>query len=288
MMSRRNPISYIPQGGHPKGTATAPTTETEEFPRFCEVPKHWQRFMTKCTERMHPSQWAGYRRNRKMVFVQVAYALWAHPEDEMPAKYRVYLSENDYTGKEVKSSLLFNFTKEQFIAAGSREQTEGSVQTAESAEVEISGEEIFALTKPKPNREEGLRYIEQAKVDLMAAKSLAEQERNFSYMACFLCQQVAEKALEGLVLARCGKFKRSIDHSWHLLKQRIKESEVDTRVQDELTSYVAGLEDYYLKTRYPDQWPDKIPAEHYSKEQATGAQERAGKVLAIATSNMPQ
>jgi HEPN domain-containing protein len=52
----------------------------------------------------------------------------------------------------------------------------------------------------KSAREEGGRWLEQAAEDLRWAKDLAERGGN--HIACFLAQQVGEKALKGFLRAR--------------------------------------------------------------------------------------
>lgn len=256
----------------------------EELPQFGQdVPEAWQAFLVECTVRIWPSEWAGYKINsRKIVFVQVAYSIWGHLEDEkrgiLPKKYRVYFGKEDNIGKEVESSKLFKFAESPAIEESS----------SPNNLVEQLGATVVESTKSKPDKKEGWRYIKQAKKDLEVARSLKKQNAKFSYMVCFLSQQVAEKALEGLVIARCGKFERGKDHSWHKLETKIRESEVDKSIQDELIKHVKVFENYYIETRYPNQSSNgnDIPADHYTKEDAKNAVIRAEKVLGIATSNM--
>ena len=242
-----------------------------------EVFETWQPFLEECSD-MKPSEWAGYKSNsRKFVFVQVAYSIWEDERRDIPPrKYRVYFGIEE--SKEVERSRLFKF------AARPEKQAAGGGSDSQR------GVNIVKLTKSKPDTRAGWRYNKQAKMDLKVARSLEKQNTEFSYMVCFLSQQVAEKALEGLVLARCGKLERGKKHRWHKLEPRIKESEVDMSVQDELTDHVKVIKNYYIETRYPNRSSngDDIPADRYSKEDAQNALSDADKVLDIATSNMPE
>ena len=101
---------------------------------------------------------------------------------------------------------------------------------------------------------------------------------------------MAEKALKGLVLGLAGDLKVA----WHKLEERINllPPDIQQEVRDGLAKEdveIQELEDYYLRTRYPNQWPgeDDIPANLYSTNQAKKALLDAKCVLQLATSKMP-
>jgi HEPN domain-containing protein len=231
---------------------------------------------------MYPTEGAYFKgEDGEVIFVQVAYSIWKHPEDEankiLPLKYRVYFGGNDHIGKEVVSSKLYKLTPRT-----------GYTQSGSAHVVPVPK----AVNKPEVF--EGWRYVKQAEVDLNLAKVVKDQitnENMFGYMACFLSHQVAEKALEGLVLGLWGKMDRGKDHSWHKLKTRIRESEVDGITQDGLIGHVAKLEEYYLDTRYPDvdKWKglDTIPSDHYDLKIAGAAITAAEAVFELVKTKMP-
>lgn len=115
----------------------------------------------------------------------------------------------------------------------------------------------------RPAREEGLRWLQQAEADL----SIAEQNRALApYLACFLSQQAAEKALKGLlyalghppiwehsVMVLCG-LAASVWSGFAYLKDD-----------------GAELDRLYIPTRYPDALPGGIPAEIFKERDAAAA-----------------
>lgn len=111
---------------------------------------------------------------------------------------------------------------------------------------------------------EGRRWLEQATHDLRWADDLAE--RGGYHIACFLAQQVAEKALKAFLYA-CGE-ESVLGHS----VQRLG-TEVAPR-DDELANAArrwAVLDGYYIPTRYPNGLPDSIPALVFTAEAAASA-----------------
>lgn len=118
-----------------------------------------------------------------------------------------------------------------------------------------------------PPREEGLRWLRQAEADLRWARHLAE-EGGF-HIACFLAQQVAEKALKALLYADGEEV--VLGYSVERLMRRVEEVHPELRV-DEVW---AELDGYYVPTRYPNSLPDTIPADVY-----TGATARRAVALA--------
>jgi HEPN domain-containing protein len=112
--------------------------------------------------------------------------------------------------------------------------------------------------------EEGQRWLSQAAEDLKWARHLAEE--GGWHIACFLAQQVAEKALKAFLYSQGEEV--VIGHSV-------------ARLGAAAANYQAGfaekvrrwslLDGYYIPTRYPNGLPDGIPAEVYNQETALGA-----------------
>lgn len=80
--------------------------------------------------------------------------------------------------------------------------------------------------------------------------------------ACFVAQQVSEKALKSLAYYRGADLVKS--HS-------IYEIAKDLQINGELLSAAARLDQYYITPRYPDAVPAGAPFELFTKEQAEEA-----------------
>ena len=109
--------------------------------------------------------------------------------------------------------------------------------------------------------EEGWRWLEQAEEDLRWAKDLAE--RGGYHIACFLAQQIGEKALKALLYARGEEL--VVGHSIERLCRSASrwEPELDTHVRR-----WSILDGHYVPTRYPNSLPDSIPARVYTRDAA--------------------
>lgn len=126
-------------------------------------------------------------------------------------------------------------------------------------------------------RDEGTRWLEQARVDLKWTRHLLGQGAH--YLVCFLAQQVAEKALKAFLYAQGEEL--VIGHSVRQLCQRA--GEYDPHFQRRLDDW-AVLDTYYVPTRYPNGLPGGIPADVYNKATAEGALALAEAVMAQAES----
>jgi HEPN domain-containing protein len=109
--------------------------------------------------------------------------------------------------------------------------------------------------------EEGRRWLEQADADRYGAQLLLD---GASYhLACFIGQQVAEKALKAFLYAQGEE--NVIGRSVEALCRRAAEYDADF---DALHEIVAPLDGYYIATRYPNGLPDSIPARVYTRSVA--------------------
>ena len=109
--------------------------------------------------------------------------------------------------------------------------------------------------------EEGRRWLEQAIEDLKWTKHLAE--RGGYHIACFLAQQVGEKALKAFLYAQGEEI--VIGHSIERLCNLA--SRYDAEYSEKVKRW-AILDGYYVPTRYPNSLPDSIPARVYTKNAA--------------------
>lgn len=111
---------------------------------------------------------------------------------------------------------------------------------------------------------EGRRWLEQAVHDLAWADDLAQ--RGGYHIACFLAQQVAEKAIKAFLYATGEEI--VLGHSVQRLASDAGES--DSAFVENSRRWSA-LDAYYIPTRYPNGLPDSIPALVYTQEAAQDA-----------------
>lgn len=127
--------------------------------------------------------------------------------------------------------------------------------------------------KPDP-KAEGLRWLRQAERDLDDAEySLAGRRYN---LACFLCQQTAEKALKAILYARGAE--QVLGHSVADLATECANLDDEFRA---LKPKAAPLDHYYVPTRYPNSLPGGIPAEAFDEVDARRALALAGEVIRL-------
>ncbi|MGH8908279.1 MAG: HEPN domain-containing protein [Egibacteraceae bacterium] len=124
--------------------------------------------------------------------------------------------------------------------------------------------------------DEGRRWLDQASRDLDDARYLHEGGR--WSLTCFHAQQAAEKALKGLLILRgvedpWGHSVADLDQLAASLDEEWKSSQVD----------VAGLDLYYIPTRYPDSLPGGLPADAFGEDDADRALRKAQGVLDAVT-----
>jgi len=112
--------------------------------------------------------------------------------------------------------------------------------------------------------EEGQRWLDQAIQDLKWARHLADE--GGWHIACFLAQQVAEKALKAFLYAQGEEV--VIGHS--VARLGASAEKYEPGFSDRVRRW-SLLDGYYITTRYPNGLPDGIPADVYNKEAAAGA-----------------
>ena len=112
--------------------------------------------------------------------------------------------------------------------------------------------------------EEGQRWLAQAAEDLRWTKYLAEG--GGWHLACFLAQQVTEKALKAFLYAQGEEI--VIGHSVARLCSAA--ASYHSEFADKARRW-SLLDGYYIPTRYPNGLPDGIPAMVYTRDAAVGA-----------------
>lgn len=112
-------------------------------------------------------------------------------------------------------------------------------------------------------------WIRQAEDDLRAARVL--QEAGQSAQACFLSQQVGEKAIKALLAAEDRDLR---SHSLTALLRMLDE-ELAVRWQRQ----ARVLDKLYAPTQYPDALGDELPADVFGPEDGAAALQAAGELL---------
>jgi HEPN domain-containing protein len=120
-------------------------------------------------------------------------------------------------------------------------------------------------------RAEALRWLKQAGAELKDAEFLKDSGR--FYLALFLCQQSAEKALKAFIYSREEEpiFSHSVAY---LLK-------LAASLEPEFQKHRAAkrLDDYYIPTRYPNGLPGETPSDYYDDEEEVKRALELAKVI---------
>lgn len=112
--------------------------------------------------------------------------------------------------------------------------------------------------------EEAKRWLDQAREDLKWAGML--NEAGGHYLACFLAQQVAEKAIKAMLYAQGES--PVLGHSVAVLGERAGTFEVEIARK---ASRWAVLDGFYVASRYPNGLPDSIPSRVFNRAAAEEA-----------------
>ena len=122
-------------------------------------------------------------------------------------------------------------------------------------------------------RDEAARWLAQAEADRETLQVLFEGRRY--YMACFVAQQTAEKALKAFLYASGED--PVFGHSVLQLCKRC--GSIDAAFLS-LAGEVKGLDQYYVETRYPNGIPDTVPADFFDRSDGEKAIVMTDQVLA--------
>lgn len=95
--------------------------------------------------------------------------------------------------------------------------------------------------------------------------------------ACFIAQQVAEKALKSLCYYRNLDIVKT--HSVRKIAQEL-------HINNELEDIAKYLDLFYIPTRYPDSLPEGAPFESFTKQQADDALKKALIILNYVRQNL--
>jgi HEPN domain-containing protein len=125
----------------------------------------------------------------------------------------------------------------------------------------------------RSEREESERWLAQAAEDLRWAVHLARE--GGYHLACFLSQQVTEKALKAFLYAQGEEV--VLGHSVERLCSAAAAYHAEFADKARRWSVLDG---YYVPTRYPNSLPDGIPANVFTEEAAKGAVALAEEAVA--------
>jgi HEPN domain-containing protein len=103
-------------------------------------------------------------------------------------------------------------------------------------------------------------WLDQARNDLEWGRASAGS--GFHSQACFIAQQVAEKALKALAYFRGAELVRG--HSVAMVCHELE-------INGELEEAALRLDQYYIPTRYPDAQPAGAPFRFFSASQSSEA-----------------
>src|SRR2546422_11275965 len=121
--------------------------------------------------------------------------------------------------------------------------------------------------------DEGKRWLEQASEDLRWADDLAR--RGGYHIACFLAQQVGEKALKAFLYAAGEEI--VLGHS--VARLCAEAAHYDAAFAERVRRW-SILDGFYVPTRYPNSIPDSIPARVYTADAAGEAVRLAREIVA--------
>lgn len=122
------------------------------------------------------------------------------------------------------------------------------------------------------NREEGLRWLDQAQADLKTARDCAE-DGNY-YASAFFAQQAAEKALKGFLYSK--GYRALITHSVVELLEEARKFEESFSL---LVDLGKELDRHDIGSRYPDFYPAGPPYKYYTMEVAQRCASYAESIL---------
>lgn len=94
-------------------------------------------------------------------------------------------------------------------------------------------------------------WLRYARNDEASATVLLEERRSDAAGVCFLSQQIAEKCLKALLVARTGEYVRT--HDFATLLERL--NRVVPGIEATLRDATSVLDPYYVGTRYPADLP---------------------------------
>jgi HEPN domain-containing protein len=130
------------------------------------------------------------------------------------------------------------------------------------------------VTRPDA-RTEAERWLAQAENDLLFAEH--GLRLGFFAQACFMAQQVAEKAAKAVHYARGARVVMG-----HSVDGLLEALEADLPDAATLRNGAKELDQHYVPTRYPNGLPGNVPFQAYTEEQARRSLLHARAIVAFA------
>ena len=150
----------------------------------------------------------------------------------------------------------------------------------EPIEHQASGPVLEGVALEGSSEREARRWLDQAGADRESV--VLELEYGHHNVACFLAQQMAEKALKAILYLKGER--HPIGHSVADLSRMC--ARYEPRFADMLNSLVK-LDRYYIPTRYPNGLPGGLPSDSYDESDAHSALGLADRTLEFVRSLMP-
>jgi HEPN domain-containing protein len=125
----------------------------------------------------------------------------------------------------------------------------------------------------KNAKENGLRWLEQARHDLKVAQS--NLEHKFYSDVCFMAEQSAQKSLKAYLFSKGERFV-----FLYSIRDLLEACKKYNKSFARLLEYGMVLDKYYIPTRYPDALaPPATPYQSYTQKEAREAINYARKIL---------
>ena len=131
----------------------------------------------------------------------------------------------------------------------------------------------------KDPKAEGSRWLEQARRDLAAAKTISEE--GLWWVACFQAQQAAEKAVKAYLYSTGERIVLG-----HSVAELIEKAAEKNQAFGKHGAGAARLDRFYIPTRYPNGLPGGIPADTYAEEDARQALDAAEAIVAVVSKSL--
>lgn len=130
------------------------------------------------------------------------------------------------------------------------------------------------------NEKEAKRWYDQGVRDREAA--LSNRNEGFHEVACFLCQQSADKLLKAFLYYQGER--AVFGHSTLSLAEKCQEYEDDFSA---VLDNCRRLDQLYTPTRYPNSLPDKIPADFFTRQSSQEAISHLESIVELVSRFLP-
>ena len=190
-----------------------------------------------------------------------------------------YWNANDYEGEDKNNSYL--------------NKLEPQISSSYLNKLEPQSADDYEQSGP--NKALGREWMKQVDADFKILEHLHLykhkkcQSWNPYATICFSAQQVAEKALTAAIIFFIGDKVHNLYRMHDLIDGRLGHLHEFIGDIEELKLHANALNNYYLKTRYPNQWKNgRIPADNYDTNDAKNAFGSARRIRNIIQTSMSE